>query len=153
MQPLLDYKQNLEQILQVELAQITEACAREQIELERLRESLREVATQLRSCAAENQLNLELIRLTLRFLESIRERAVQQAAVVAEMESRVETKRQELVKVMQEKKALEKLKERFLAELEEQARQAENRVNDEIGTTLHHLSSREAAAVESPSTA
>ncbi|MGQ9674959.1 MAG: flagellar export protein FliJ [Chloroflexota bacterium] len=148
LQPLLSYKRNLEEVLEVELAQLTAAHAREQEELERLERSRQEVARQLRSFEAESQLNLELIKLTHGFLESLRVRIVAQSEVVAQLAGQVETKRRALIKAMQERKVLEKLKERHLAELQEQSDKQEMRVNDEIGVGLHHRTAREREATE-----
>lgn len=148
LQPLLSYKQNLEEVLQVELAQLTSAHAREQEELERLERSRDDVARQLRAYESEGQLNLELIKLTHGFLESLRARVAAQSEAVARLAGQVETKRRDLVKAMQERKVLEKLKEKYLAELQEQAEKQEMRVNDEIGTGRHHLVARERDVTE-----
>lgn len=126
--------------MQVDLAQLSEAYQREKDKLARIEESRCEVAARLLAYEAESPLNLHLINLTYRFLGSLRDDEADQLAVVEELARQVENKRQELVKVMQEKKVLEKLKERYLAELDEAARLREFRTSDEIGTNLHHLS-------------
>lgn len=148
LQPLLSYKQNLEDLQQIELAQLKAACAREEEELRRLEELQQEAARHLRTYEAESQLNLELIKLAFKFLESLRERIARQSEVVAQLVDQVETKRQQLVKTMQERRVLEKLKERYLAEIEEQNRRQEMRLNDEVGTALHHKASRDQQATE-----
>jgi flagellar FliJ protein len=98
---------------------------------------------QLRSFQAEPILDLELIQWTLNYLDGLRAKIDQQAEILAEAQARVEAKRQQLIKATQERKVLEKLREKFLAELAEEERLTETRTNDEIGTALHHLALRE----------
>lgn len=148
MQPVLSYKQKLEDGLQIELAQLKEAYIREVETLRHLAASKEDCARQLRSFQTESMLDLELIHWTMNFLDGLHNQIEQQTNTVAEAQARMEDKRQLLVKATQERKALEKLRERFLVELAEEERLQESRTNDEIGTALHHLAVRESSMDE-----
>jgi len=137
LQPVLSYKQSLEEIYQLELAQLKQALAKEEEHLRQLENLEREVSQELRSFQAESQLNLELIKLTIDFLQSLRTAISGQSETVRRLSASVDDKRDQLVKTMQERKVLEKLKDKFLAELEEESRRQEARLADEIGTTLY----------------
>lgn len=124
------------------------AHAREQEHLECLERSVRDVVRQLRLSETDGRLDLELIKLTYDFLETLRARVAEQSRLVADLAGQAEAKREELIRTMQERKVLEKLKEKFLAELDEQAGREEMRLNDEIARSLHHRATRDPVAVE-----
>jgi len=145
---VLNYKTKIEEALQIELAALKEVCIREEMELSRLEAHHEDTSQQLRAFQSETRLDLDLIRLTMAYLETLSGRIGHQAELVAQARERVETKRQELVRAVQERKVLEKLRERYLAQQAEAERRKEARTNDEIGITLHHLVKREQAQAE-----
>ncbi len=137
LQPILSYKQKLEELTQIELSQLKEALIIEKEVLNSLENSHRENSAKLRSYQGHTELDLDSIRQIIMFIENLQSKIILQKNVVADAEEKVEAKRKQLLKIMQDRKALEKLKEKFEEEAEEAIRQEELRSNDEIGTNLH----------------
>lgn len=112
LQPVLNYRENVEDALQLELSVIV---AEEQSARERL-QALRDDATRAMEGVVHFQsaskTDVAIIEQGFLYLDLIARAVVEQDAVVAEVAARVEAKRQELIAAMQARKAMEKLKER-----------------------------------------
>jgi flagellar FliJ protein len=131
LQPVLNLKELKEEQLQVDLA------AR-QAEEERQRQALtaleRERGQQigvLRQLTRTGPLDLTSIGATLTYLNQVEQRVVSQAEATSQANAATEATRSELTVTMQERKALEKLRERQRAALHQHLRQLEANQADE----------------------
>lgn len=131
LQPVLAYKGNMVDLLERQLAQLLAQRGRLQAILDALHARRFETHVLLHR-EQRGTLRLERIQQHRLYLEWLRERIDEEQRRMAELESRIATKRDELVAMMQDKEMLERLKEkaeeRFLAHLESQ----EADFNDEI---------------------
>ena len=131
LQPVLAYKESMVDVLERKLAQLLAQRQRLQAILGALRAQRTETHVLLQR-EQRGTLRLERIQQHRSYLEWLRERIDEEQRRMVELESRVASKRDELVAMMQDKEMLERLKEkaedRFLAHLEAQ----EADFNDEI---------------------
>jgi flagellar FliJ protein len=132
LQALLDHRRRKEERLQMELAQLEGELRHEQgllLSYHRAREESleeRRQAHRVDFCAAEADLYFH-------FLRGIDDAIGKQRKAVESAEEQVRSKRADVWKAAQERKVIEKMKERQLKEIKEKVRKAENRVLDEVG--------------------
>lgn len=131
LQPVLTYQENMVDLLERQLAQLLAERTSLQEVLRTLRLQLTETHTLLQR-EQRGRLRLEAIQQHRLFLEWLRERIETEQRTLEALEARIAAKRDELVAMMQDKKMLERLKEkaeeRFAAHLESQ----EADLSDEI---------------------
>ena len=134
LQPVLSYKEDMVGLLGRQLAQLVGERSRLQAILGALRAQRSEMHVELQR-QQRGTLHLERIQQYRLYLEWLRERIDQEQRRLAELEARIDAKRDELLAMMQDKEMLVRLKEkaeaRFLAKLENQ----EADLNDEIALT------------------
>lgn len=145
LQAVLNYREDLEDALQLELGKLLaeERGARAQLEAFR-EESVRTMAD-TRQMQDQARPDLAAIEQGFVYLEAVQAAIGAQAQILAEVTQRVEAKRAEVVKAMQDRKVLEKLKQRHDRTYAEWVRQVEQRVADDV-TTIRY--SRRRAAGE-----
>jgi len=134
LQSVLSYKEQVEEALKMELAQLQEAHQRELLALQELEGEKAHTARALQREEEREQLDLAAIELHVAYLDILEEAIVSQTSLVQELEERLTRKREEVIVAMQERKALEKLRDReaWRAALEE--RRMEGKLIDEVAT-------------------
>ena len=121
LQPVLSYKESLVDLLERQLAQLFAMRSAIETVLASLRQERRQIHYRL---IAERQGVLRLDRLWYHqtYLDWLGERIEEQERQLAQLDEEIEKKRGELLSLMQEKRMLEKLKEkikqRFMMEME-----------------------------------
>ena len=112
LQPVLNYREDVEEALQLELSVLV---AEEQSARERLR-TLRDDAERamegIAGFQSQARADVAIIEQGFVYLDHMARAVADQDAVVAEATARADAKRQEVVAAMQARKAMEKLKER-----------------------------------------
>jgi flagellar FliJ protein len=138
LQPVLTFRRDREEALQLELAALT---AEEQAELSRL-ELLRRASAQAMDDVFGLQVrprtDVPAIEQGLMYLDAINGAIASQREVVAGVSARVEAKRQEVVAAMQDRKAIEKLKERHEQAYTTWARRIEESALDDMATVRYN---------------
>ncbi len=139
LQPVLSYKEKKQELIETELATLRHACQQEEQGLERMKAKEAETIDAMSQWQQDNQrVDVGAAGQRLTYLNWLSKSVDQQSVRVDEAREVVEGKRQELVVASQEKKVLEKLKERdaLLAGLAE--RRADSRTSDEIAIMQYH---------------
>jgi flagellar FliJ protein len=137
LQAVLNYREDLEEALQLELGRLQ---AEEHVARGRL-ETLRGESD--RTLAATGELlsdarpDMSAVQQGFVYLEALQLRIEALLVELAELAARVEAKRREVVEAMQARKVLEKLKQRHERAYAEWARQAEQRLVDDMTTVRH----------------
>jgi flagellar FliJ protein len=138
LQPVLSYRQDREDALKLELAGLlsAEGAAREQLDALRA-ESLRAM-DEVRALQVEARIDVGAIAQGFFYLDAVQAALDVQVQVLAEATRQVEAKRAQLLKAMQDRKILEKLKERYQRQYAEWVRRAEQRVADDNVTVRYN---------------
>jgi flagellar FliJ protein len=140
LQSVLSYKEKREEVVETELAHLRQACRTEEEGLARIQEQENAVIDGMSRMQRESvRVDVVGMEQRLSYLNLLGERADVQTGKVEQARKQVEGKREELVVASQEKRVLEKLKERDAREAFTGARRAEDRVNDEISIVQFHL--------------
>ena len=112
LQPVLNYRQDIEDALQLELSVLA---AEEQSARDRL-QALNDDATRamegIAGFQSQARADVAIIQQGFVYLDHMARAVTEQSAVVADAAARTDAKRQELVEAMQARKAMEKMKER-----------------------------------------
>jgi flagellar FliJ protein len=149
LEPVLSFRRDREEALQLELAALM---AEQQAELSRL-ELLCRASTQamddLFGLQVRPRADVPAIEQGLLYLEALNGAIASQREVVDGVSVRVEAKRQEVVAAMQDRKAIEKLKERHEQAYAAWARRVEESALDDMATIRYHrrVASGEVAAL------
>ncbi len=138
LQPALDYKQRLEEICQMDLAKIETIYRQEDEALRRLADQEEQSYNALSSQHGQASLDLGAITTGFAGLRSLQHRIERQTKVLQELAQEMEKKREELVEISKEKKALEKLKEKHEREVARTIAVAEDKAMQEIATAQFH---------------
>jgi len=139
LQPVLSYRESREETLETELARLQEALYKEQQLMLRLQAKEAEALDLFEQWQrADIRLDPTTLDLHHAYLDWLAARIAQQAAAVAVAQHRVEGKRQELVRAMQDKKALEKLKEHDYRRLLLSEKRSETKRTDEMSIVRFH---------------
>lgn len=133
LQPVLNYKSQMVDALEMEFARLKQAYQREQTLLDNL---LQTAENEMRALTERQVGPLDCSEIQLRqdYLLALHESAQQQADRVIQAEQRMGSKREELVETMQDQKALEKLREHHQAQLRKELERKESRVIDDLVT-------------------
>ncbi len=137
LQPVLNYKSSVVEALEMEFARLKLRHLEEQQVLNGLQQRQEQHMDSLRQQQQQGRLDCDLIQLHQQYLRSLTDHVVAQAARVHEVAQQAETKREELVKTMQDRKVLERLRERFRARQAQELLRRETRAVDEIVTTRY----------------
>jgi flagellar FliJ protein len=131
LQPLLNHRRYLEEVLQKELAQFRKRLIAEQNKLRRLKEKKREYSQRLQQRQKENGTVSDLI-LYLRYLDRLSTELEHQRQQVVAAEKDFKNKRNDLIKTMKKRKILEQLKENRSKAYQQQALKNERKFMDEV---------------------
>lgn len=123
LQKILDVKKQLENLISVDLKRSQAELELEQRVVEELHQSKEEILNG--NNHSEEELSLSQIQLAMAYIQQLNEMIEKQNEVVKEKEQLVEATREKLIKVSQEKKVVEKLKERHWVEHKKEARKKE----------------------------
>lgn len=137
LQPVLNYKSSVVEALEMEFARLKLKHLEEQQVLDGLQQRQQQHMDSLRQQQQQGRLDCDLIQLHQQYLRSLTDHVAAQTARVNEVAQQAETKREELVKTMQDRKVLERLRERFRARQAQELLRRETRAVDEIVTTRY----------------
>lgn len=132
LQPALSYKERLEEICQMALAEIEATFTREYQVLELLYELEKAGYQELEQQHCLGQLDVGTIGAYFGDLHSLQGRIERQLAVLKDLAEKSKQKREELIEIAKEKKALEKLKEKHQKKVVQAMVRAENKLMDDI---------------------
>ncbi len=137
LQPALAFKQRLEDICQMELAEIEVAHARERQFLEMLVEQEIRGCQEIEHRQLSGHLDVASIRLGFGDLQAIEKRIEQQLRVLGELAERRRLKQARLLEIAKERKALEKLKEKHEKRMASAVARSENKIMADIALTQY----------------
>lgn len=135
LEPILDLKESLERVAQVELGKLQVAHRDAVAELQHLIQHRTEQLDQLGGHQRQLSLNVGRIENHLEYLTLVEQHIRQQEEVVEELAHRVMEQRDKLVACMKDKKVLLKLKERHKSSHDEEVLREEEQQTDEVVTT------------------
>lgn len=138
LQPVLTYKERLEDLCQMALAEIEAAVAREHRALELLFEMQRLGYQELEGHHRSGQMDIGAISVSFGDLQALENQIERQLATLTHLTSKAQQKRAELLEISKEKKALEKLKEKHTRHIAKAMAREENKAIDEIATSQFH---------------
>jgi flagellar protein FliJ len=137
LQSVLAYREQILDLRRQEMGDLERALARERQALEELQARRCHLEAKIR-VAQEGRLDCEHVRRLLAYLERLRQHEQEQEARVAEAEAQREAKRTEVVRALQDKQVIEKLRERHIALQRKEELQREGKMLDEISVTRFH---------------
>jgi flagellar FliJ protein len=146
LQTVLEHRKRLEDLAKVAFGESQGGLFREQATLRGFQEDEERTVDHLEVIQHEGILDMENLQLGLRFLDVIKVQIDRQTQVVARAEARVEQRRQELVAAMQARKALDRLREKQLADFKRLEQLREMKEIDEMEVMRHGLEARQLAA-------
>lgn len=138
LQPALSYKTRLEEMRQMELAEIEIAFQQECHVLEALSQIEQAGYRELEQQHLTGQLNMDAIALYLFDLQTLQRRIEQQLTLLEDLSRRIGEKRGELIEASKEKKALEKLKGKYQKEIAQARAMTENKTMEDMATSQFH---------------
>ncbi|MFH1485719.1 MAG: flagellar export protein FliJ [Chloroflexota bacterium] len=138
LQPVLSYKERLEEVLQLELSQLDRAYLKEQEVLDRMMEEKHSHMESLRVQWQEAKPEMHLLELGLRFLHHLAKNIEEQTTLVDSIKSQLQRKRVELIEVSHAKRTLEKLKERQRVQWTRQREKKDAKRSDELAALRHY---------------
>lgn len=137
LQPVLKFKASLVDNLELEFVHLKIAHQNEiqaLLELERIKNQELEALDQQRR---QGVIDCDTIQLGHQYLNALDEYVAKQVMQVAEAEHRLDAKRDELVKTMQDQKTLEKLRDRQWEKQQKENLRRETRNIDDLVTTRY----------------
>lgn len=137
LQSILNLKVSLVDNLEVELAHLRLAYQQETEQLDTLQHRTTNEMEALSQQQQAGLLDCKDIQLRQQYLQRLVESIVQQTLRVRQAEQQMETKREELVKMMQDQKTLEKLREHHEAKQRQFLSRREASMVDDIVTTRY----------------
>ena len=140
--PVLDLRRRRSEALEQELAALERQRAARLAAVTAIRDEMAALRATLQHRQSEGRLDLQAIAHLLAYHDRLERRLGGEERALAELTSRCEAKRGELVLAHQGQKAIEKLKQREEARAAAAARTEELRVTDEIATVRYNLRRR-----------
>jgi flagellar FliJ protein len=136
LQPVLSHRQFIEETLQKELARLQRRLAKERDRLDHHKDKQRHLTAELEQEQRQGT-NSSTLLLYSNFLEQLAADIQQQTHKVTALVQQTDAKREELLDAMKNRKALEKFKEKKLAEHTAMLAKKEQAFLDEIGSSRH----------------
>jgi len=131
MQSVLDYRKHMEgKILDV-FSEIKRELEREKEHLKKIMQAKEDNVARLRKMSNET-VRAEDIARSVSYIEQLRQDEKKQRIVIDNIKNKLEDKRKELVEAVKKRKVMEKLKENYLREYEEEFLALEQKNSDEI---------------------
>ncbi len=137
LQSVLNYKSSLVDNLETEFAQLRALRKSEEEALAHLEGIVQTHTASLQKQQKNGALNCQTIELHQKYLKFLGNHVARQKVQVAEAKAHVETKREVLVKTMQDQKTLEKLKDHHVSRELLAENRRESRVVDDLVTTRY----------------
>lgn len=137
LQPVLNLKANLVDTLEVEFAHLKLAHQQEVTHLEKLQRRKTEEMEVLSRQQQSGPLDCQSIELRQHYLQTLAECETVQTVRVKDAERQVETKREELVKGVQDQKTLEKLRDQHEAKQRQILLHREAKMIDDLVTARY----------------
>ncbi len=135
LQKVLDVRQHVEDQRAIELGQAKQELFKEQNLLNHLK-MLKDKALHTSEEEIAESLQLSKIQMLESYLIQLNEKIDKQKKIIKKKSEAVEKKRRELLKATQEKKVVEKLKERQLENHRKSVRLQENKMIDEVAINV-----------------
>ena len=135
LQSVLNYKASVVEALEMEFARLKVVHQQEKETLTGLQQAEKQEVDSLRAEQQQGPIDCDLIQLHQQYLGSLNDHVTEQTARVVLVAEQVETKREELVKTMQDQQMLQKLRERHQLRQAKEMLRRETRAVDEIVTT------------------
>jgi flagellar protein FliJ len=132
LQSVLDYREQIVDLRQSELAELESRLQAERLVLISLRQRIADLADGIRIVQQGGGLNCDDLSYKMAYLEQLESRETAQIARVRECRQERDAKRQELMQAAQDKQVIEKLKERRLEQRRAEELHREGQVLDEI---------------------
>lgn len=136
--PLLRYREQIVELRQQELALEERALQTQLGALAQLRREVQLLADRIGHWQQKTRLDCGLIATGLAQLRRLKDQEQIEQERLAEMRRRVQRAREVLTRAMQDQRTLEKLKERHMAELQQEELRRESAFLDEIGVIQYH---------------
>lgn len=137
LQSVLEHKQRLEELAQQEHARAQAAQVREEHHLARLIEAEHTAVDELERQRFTGRLNIEALQLGMSYLDTLKVQLLRQEQVVTRVQAHTEAQREQLVERMQERKALERLREKQLAAFVAEENRRETAAADDLVVMRH----------------
>lgn len=139
---ILEYRKNREEQVYQEHVSVSQRLAREKDTLFLIQDQM---ASFFQRLQAKMEKSMQAAEITLHhtYLQTLTEMEKDQQKKILEIEQLVEAKRLELVEAFQEKKIMEKLKEKFDSSLMREERLEEQKILDERASLSHQAHSEE----------
>lgn len=131
LQPVLDYRHNRVEILEIELGRLLQTQKRGQTILEALQDSRGRIINQLKD-GQEGEIDLFLVSRLRSSLNNVNERITQHETYLIELNVQVQEKRREVITAKQDDEALQTLKNHEMDRYLVEQAQKENRLQDDI---------------------
>jgi flagellar export protein FliJ len=137
LQSVLNYKASVVEALEMEFARLRVVHQQEKETLTGLQLAEKQEMDSLRAQRERGPLDCDLIQLHQQYLDTLNDHVTQQNALVVDAAQKAETKREELVKTMQDQQMLQKLRQRHQLRQAREMLRRETRAVDEIVTTRY----------------
>lgn len=149
LQTVLEHKQRLEELAQVELAKAQAAQLKEEGVLQQLTAAETAAVAELERQRFTGKLDIEALQLGLGYMDVLKAQIQRQTQVVFRVRQQTEGKRQELVARMQERKTLEQLRQRQLDAFTLEQNRIEAREADDL-VVMRHVHQQVMRRAQSP---
>lgn len=137
LQSILNFKSSIVDSIEVEFAHLKLAYQHELSILHNLQETTQRQAETLQERQQQLSLDCQTIEQHQKYLQFLHLNITQQTERVAVAKDRMDAKRDELVKMIQDKKTLENLRQQHIARETEDMLKRENRIIDDLVTTRY----------------
>jgi len=137
LQTVLDLKQKIEDDEKEKLAKLIQEKIREEQILERLKQAEVQARTELREKQQAGKLDIDELRRYDSHLKRLANAIISQNLRLKELDIRIETQRQVLLKASQDKKIYEKLKEKHQEVFIQEQEEEERKFIDELATSRY----------------
>lgn len=137
LETVLDHKRRVEEMAQVEHAQAQAVQVREEGALAQLQMSESNGFAELERQRLTGRLDIESLQLGMAFLDALKLQIQRQEQIVTRVRRATEAKREQLVTAMQERKTLERLREKQYADYLAEANRREAAAIDDLVVMRH----------------
>jgi len=134
LEPLLEYRQRLEDILRKDLAEVGRLLAIEEAKLQGLRDMHSNSIKEVERLKGEDN-NTEELMLYYNYLVGLKSYIEEQSQMVAKSKQIYEKQRQKLVESAKERKTVELVKERAQSQHESDENKEDQKITDDIGSS------------------
>ena len=137
LQTVLEHKQRLEELAQLDHAQAQAIQVREERSLGQLHDAEDRGFAELERQRFDVRLDIESLRFGMTYLDALKVQITRQEQVVGRVRKATDTKREQLVGAMQDRKVLERLREKQRADFDKEMARREAAEQDEMVVMRH----------------